>query len=232
MNMDKKRALSELSVKTRSIWLLSYGDLITLLITFFIMMISLRAGQISRIHKWVEGRIDEAMSELQNVANELNLNEINISRNSKGIRIALNDPRLFETGSAEPRTNLIYQLDALSSGIKSLEIFHLEKSKYASLINNLNADGYAWNVEIRIEGHTDNIPLTNSQTYKDNWELSAARAQTVMRLLQESTKLPERQFAVAGFGEFQPIDVNNTGKGRENNRRVEVYISASIIEAQ
>ena len=87
-----------------------------------------------------------------------------------------------------------------------------------------------WLAEIRIEGHTDDMRLTENAQYRDNWELSAARAQSIMLQLQERTGLPASIFAIGGFGEFQPIGDNNDQAGRELNRRVEIYIGASLVK--
>ena len=217
--------------QARASWILSYGDTVTLLITFFIMMITLSAGQINKVHHWVNERLDEATEEVQQVMQASNMEEISVTRNSKGVQITLRDPRLFETASATPRSTHTYQLDAVANAIRDLHIFHLEQTVHAGFLKELQASGLNWLVEIRIEGHTDNMPLTRNAQYRDNWELSAARAQSIMLQLQQRTKLPASIFAIGGFGEFQPIGDNNTQTGREVNRRVEIYIGASLVKA-
>ncbi len=76
---------------------------------------------------------------------------------------------------------------------------------------------------IQVEGFTDNVPIETSQ-YPSNWELSAARAAAIVRLLAESSINPQRLAAV-GYGEFQPIGDNTTESGRQKNRRVVLVIS-------
>ena len=73
-------------------------------------------------------------------------------------------------------------------------------------------------VNIRIEGHTDNVPVAGGQ-YRSNWELSAARAVSVVHLLVNAGVPPERMSAV-GYGEFHPALPNTTPDGRNANRRV------------
>ncbi len=216
--------------QARSSWVLSYGDMVTLLITFFIMMISVNAGQINKIHGWVNDRLDEAAIEVQDVMNASGIEEISVSRNSKGVQITLRDPRLFEVASAQPRQSHTYQLDAVSASIRNLNIFNLKNTSHAGFLRELESSGLQWLVEIRIEGHTDNMPLTRNAEYRDNWELSAARAQSIMIQLQERTNLAPSIFAIGGFGEFQPIGDNTTQAGREINRRVEIYIGASLVK--
>ena len=226
----QSEALKDISSRARSSWVLSYGDTITLLITFFIMMITVRAGQINRIHRWVNDRLDEATIEVQQAMNAAGIEENAVNRNSKGVQITLKDPRLFEVASAEPRESHIYQLDAVSESIQNLNIFDLDDTEHRGFLGEVRAEGLNWLVEIRIEGHTDNTPLTRNASYRDNWELSAARAQSIMIQLQEKTALPASIFAVEGFGEFQPIGDNTTLEGREVNRRVEIYIGASLVK--
>lgn len=224
--------ISEQSARARKSWLLSYGDMITLVITFFIMMLNVKAGDVTKIHSWVNARLDETSREINRVVNLLKISEIKVDRDSKGVKILLNDPRLFETGSAAPRIELIYQLQTLAATIRSLDIVDLRASRWAPWVREFERNGLDWNLEIRIEGHTDNVPLLPGSKYRDNWELSAARAQTVMRLLQEYTHIPEANFAVAGFGENHPIADNSTSQGRDMNRRVEIFINASLVNRQ
>ena len=225
------KQLEKVVHEARSSWVLSYGDMVTLLITFFIMMITVSAGQIDKIHAWVNTRLDEASEEVQLAMVSAGIEEIEVSRNSKGVQITLKDPRLFEVASAQPRGSHTYQLDAVAAAIQNLNIFNLHESKHAAFLKELETSGLKWLVEIRIEGHTDNMRLTRNALYRDNWELSAAWAQAIMIQLQERTGLPASVFAIGGFGEFQPIGDNTTQAGREINRRVEIYIGASLVKS-
>jgi chemotaxis protein MotB len=79
------------------------------------------------------------------------------------------------------------------------------------------------NVIIIVEGHTDNIPIRGKK-YESNWELSAIRAENVVRYLVHKEGFPPELFAVAGYGEFRPVADNNTESGRKKNRRIELVI--------
>jgi chemotaxis protein MotB len=82
---------------------------------------------------------------------------------------------------------------------------------------------------IRVEGHTDDVPLGRG-AYATNWQLSVARALAVVRFLQESGVDP-RRLAAAGYGEFQPIAANDTPEGRSQNRRIEIVLApADAVE--
>jgi chemotaxis protein MotB len=77
---------------------------------------------------------------------------------------------------------------------------------------------------LRVDGHTDTIPLSGTGRYRDNWELSSARATAVVKLLIENGVSPERLVA-AGFGEFQPLDPADTPEARNRNRRIELKLT-------
>jgi len=78
---------------------------------------------------------------------------------------------------------------------------------------------------VRIEGHTDDIPIKGSLTgrYPTNWELSAARAINVARYLQKQAISPAN-LSAAGYGEFKPVADNSTVEGRAKNRRIEIVL--------
>lgn len=81
--------------------------------------------------------------------------------------------------------------------------------------------------KITVSGHTDSVPI-NSARYRSNWELSTARAVSVLHKLERSSKLPPGEFTIHGHGETQPIDTNETKEGRAKNRRVEIAIERKI----
>jgi chemotaxis protein MotB len=78
---------------------------------------------------------------------------------------------------------------------------------------------------VRVEGHTDDRPI-NTRVFPSNWELSAARAGTVVRRLRDQAVLPDR-LSVVGYGEFRPLSVNDTVEGRRQNRRVTLIVLAA-----
>jgi chemotaxis protein MotB len=77
---------------------------------------------------------------------------------------------------------------------------------------------------LRVDGHTDNIPLSGTGRFRDNWELSTARATSVVKFLIDNDVPPERLVA-AGFGEFQPLDEADTAEARDRNRRIELKLT-------
>jgi len=79
---------------------------------------------------------------------------------------------------------------------------------------------------IRVEGHTDNVPIAGSlrERFPSNWELSTARATAVVRYLQDKAGIAPDHLIAAGYGEFRPIAVNTTPEGRAQNRRIEIVL--------
>lgn len=80
--------------------------------------------------------------------------------------------------------------------------------------------------EIRVEGHTDNIPISPrlKKTFASNWELSTARATNVVRFLQQHKGIPGARLSVCGYGPYQPIASNETATGRAQNRRIQIVL--------
>ena len=75
---------------------------------------------------------------------------------------------------------------------------------------------------LRVDGHTDNVPLSGSGQFADNWELSQARALSVVRYMVNQLGIPPNRLSANGFGEFQPINPENTAEARAQNRRIEL----------
>jgi len=77
--------------------------------------------------------------------------------------------------------------------------------------------------QVRVEGHTDNIPILSSN-YASNWELSSARALNVVKFFMDNNFFPPEQMQAMGYGEFKPLVLNNTPENRKKNRRAEIRL--------
>lgn len=86
------------------------------------------------------------------------------------------------------------------------------------------------NADIVIEGHTDNVPQTNTIKYKNNLWLSSARAMTVLEYLTDVEHMDPKRLSASGKGEYEPIASNKTPEGRQKNRRVEIKIFNKVAE--
>jgi chemotaxis protein MotB len=84
---------------------------------------------------------------------------------------------------------------------------------------------------IRVVGHTDNQPLAKGAAFETNWELSTARATTVVRFFQEEAGLDPRRLLAAGRGEWMPVATNSTPEGRQRNRRITItLVDANLLD--
>lgn len=144
--------------------------------------------------------VDQLKTELQNLIDKHNYkNSITVEQNERGITLHILDDILFPSGSSVLNEN---SKDVLK--------------KLATIIRRLPND-------IRVEGHTDNIPIS-SGLYPSNWHLSVARALNTAYYLIDKEKLNPDKVSIVGYSEYQPIDENTTSTGRAKNRRVDIVI--------
>jgi chemotaxis protein MotB len=138
---------------------------------------------------------------------EIDAKILTIEQLEKGIVITFLDRVLFDSGRATIRREARPALD-----------------KIAEILKNRFAER-----KIDIEGHTDNEPIRYSG-WKSNWELSAARALSVLHYLVGKQAVEPERISATGFGEFAPIATNDTVEGRQKNRRVEIVILPELIK--
>lgn len=222
--------MSVTAERAKSTWLLSFADVVTLLITFFIMMLALHHTEITRIQKWAEQQVDISYHQMVKAFEQEPFQYIQVSRNGRGIYFSIVHPQAFERGGYQVSVGLETELKRLAGLLSTLPLFHVEKDVQArQFIQRALQDGMGWRTDIIIEGHTDNDPVDPMSALRNNWFLSTMRAQNVMQLLYVNSSLENDMFSVAGFGEFRPLVSNNTDEGKAQNRRVDVVVNASFI---
>ena len=128
---------------------------------------------------------------------ELPAGSVTMRLTPEGLVISLHEIGFFPSGSAEVRRESIPVLAALAATIPD--------------------------APLRVEGHTDNVPIHTSQ-FASNWELSTARASKIGRLLLERGTMHPANVSVSGYAEFHPVASNATGGGRSQNRRVDIIL--------
>ncbi|AWB46195.1 flagellar motor protein [Paenibacillus sp. CAA11] len=154
-----------------------------------------------------ETQLQDLMKVIQQYVKDNKLeDQIFVSDEPKGIAITLSDRFLFDVGKA----------DLKGGSEKTL-------SKLGSLFAKLDTS-------ISIEGHTDNQPIVNSSRYKDNWELSGARALSVLRYFLSHTSMSADSFQYAGYADTRPAADNSTEQGRQKNRRVEITVLRQLTQ--
>ncbi|MFP5502177.1 MAG: flagellar motor protein MotB [Candidatus Sericytochromatia bacterium] len=228
-------------------WLLTYADLITLLLAFFIIMYAMSETDAKKMEELARslqstfhlssgGGTDAALPPASNdmltgggallpeakalmeIQEQLErelasqngaeaAQSVTTSLNQRGLVISLANSAFFDSGEASLRPEARNVLKTVAGTLKSSKRF------------------------IMVEGHTDNTPI-NTARYPSNWELSTARATTVVRYLITDYGLPPKRLSAAGYGEYYPLVANTTFENRARNRRVDLVILRSDLKGQ
>jgi chemotaxis protein MotB len=143
---------------------------------------------------------------LRNALLGFNSDELSVEIKNGKVYVSLSDKLLFKSGSS------------------SVEDKGKEALKLLGGVLDKNRD-----IDILVEGHTDNVPIHTS-VYKDNWDLSVARATSIVRILAGDYKIAPTRMTASGKGEFFPKADNETAEGRAKNRRTEIILSPKLDE--
>lgn len=149
----------------------------------------------------VKNDLDRMKRDLeQRLSNQVAQHTVAIRMGKDGLVISLREAGFFDSGSAMPRK-------------QSLDIMR-------SIAGELNTMPY----DLRVEGHTDNVPIHTAE-FDSNWELSSARATNTARVLLALHAVTPDRLSASGYAEFHPVDTNDTPEGRSRNRRVDLVIT-------
>lgn len=224
-------------------WLLPYSDLMTLLLAVFIVLFAVSQIDEQKAQQMSEAFTDSMMTQSYSQANPVKPVEpkekeqpsvsskseqeqmeqlkdeldaelksenmtasVKTSIDSRGLVITLSNAIFFDPGSAEIKKQNEETLIHVAEKVKSMNHF------------------------IRIEGHTDNVPM-KSDMYPSNWDLSAARAANVVQLLINKAKVPPEKLIAVGYGEYRPVADNTTEDGRAKNRRIDIIVLSDKYNA-
>lgn len=221
-------------------WLLPYSDVLTLLLALFIVMFAMGQTDKAKLKTMSEQfnvifaggkgilesdgsnivpedsntggsegitntQIEEnTMNEIKStleaeIAREGYSDRVKVGLSSEGLEITIQDAVLFNSGDAEVLkgvTPLLVQISNMITGLDN---------------------------EIKIVGHTDNVPIKNDK-FRSNWDLSAIRAVNVMNFMVGTGKIHQEKVSIQAYGEYMPKASNATEVGRAQNRRVEIFI--------
>jgi len=145
-------------------------------------------------------------STLRNALLGFNPDELSVEVKNGKVYVSMSDKLLFKSGSA------------------AVEDKGKEALKLLAGVLDKNPD-----IDILVEGHTDNVPIKTA-VYKDNWDLSVARATSIVRILTTDHKIAPTRVTASGRGEFFPKATNDTPEGRAKNRRTEIILSPKLDE--
>lgn len=240
------RARVQRSRVTHDRWLVSYADFITLLFGFFVVLYAFsRAGH--QQQSQLPGSIDSAFKSLgvfsrasanqqssatekpvlpfniimgedvlspaevksdlnriqrdltQRLSNQVAQHTVAIKMGRDGLVISLREAGFFSSGSATPQPATLPTLRQIAASLATTPY------------------------DVRVEGHTDNVPIHTAQ-FDSNWDLSSARATGIAKLLLDLHAVTPERLSAAGYAEFHPADTNATPQGRANNRRVDLVV--------
>jgi chemotaxis protein MotB len=146
--------------------------------------------------------LQEAQEAIQKALDpEIQRREVSMSMRREGLVVSLKEMGFFDSGSASIRPGSLDAISRLAEVLKQRPEF------------------------LRVEGHTDNIPIHTAR-FATNWELSTTRATELIQLLITKYGIPPSHLSAAGYGEFHPVASNGTADGRAQNRRLDVVILA------
>jgi chemotaxis protein MotB len=151
--------------------------------------------------------LDELREKVANALLGFEGKGLTVTRRGAKVYVSLEEQLLFKTGSTEVDPNGVRALQQLA----------------VVLANNPEID-------IMIEGHTDDVPFRKGSSIKDNWDLSVLRATSIVRILTDAAQIDPTRFTVAGRGEFLPVDGADTPEARRKNRRTEIILSPDLDE--
>jgi len=175
-------------------WSIAYGDLMTELVCFFVILYALSAA--------LNKDMQKAQADIQEMIKEGKM-QGQVAMDKEGMRITMEEQSqmaFFESGRAELTDNMRVQLDKIAPVLRQLSEKH----------------------DIVVEGHTDDMPIATKQ-FASNWELSTARATSVVKAML-GNNFPPKRMAAVGYGQYHPTVRNDSETNRKKNRRVVFFI--------
>lgn len=229
--MRSKYLREEDESKGTPAWMVTYSDLFTLLLCFFVLLYAFSTLDVARFRQVIsalqqslgilEGgktlmteplvtggphitadweQLETIRLELQRFIEERGLgNSVTLEREERGLKLSFQGKILFDLGKADIKPEVRGILDEVAEMIRG------------------------WPNHVRIEGHTDDLPIDNER-FPSNWELSVARAVRVLRFLVEEKGIDPKRVSAVGYGEYRPIVPNDSMENRAKNRRVDLVI--------
>lgn len=148
----------------------------------------------------LKGTYDELVG---NLKNEISSGQIQVTQLKDKLTLNMVEKILFNSGQAEVKESGKKVLNSIAAALKNIQ-----------------------DKDVRVEGYTDNVPLSPKlqDRFPTNWELSTARATNVVRYLEEKTGFDPSRLIAAGFGQYHPISTNDTDEGRAQNRRIDIVL--------
>ena len=232
--MQRKAVSQEEARAKTTAWALTFADLTTLLLTFFVLLLVILNDAESHVDRLVNIILNETAKELEPLQQN---NLVEIERVTKGIKVTLTGSKLFKSLSADLNPEADPILVQIGGLIRTSTLMNIYKQdRWKPLLEMIERGQDTLNIEIRCEGHTDDKPIPMNSNFKTNWELSSARSLNLVQRLSQLAEMDEHYFSALGYGEFRPkVNIENIKdrvkleEARAENRRVEIYFDAFII---
>ena len=219
-------------------WLVSYADFMTLLFALFVVLFAssyrdsktiqkvsaavrngfLELGTFTGAGASLPKGNPKAQVEVLHPAGGVDLLELNRKLN-KALGKEIERQEINTRTTPEGFVVSLHELGFFDSGQAQLKPGAAEKIKKIAAVLTL------YGLDMRVEGHSDNIPIHN-QAFQSNWELSTARATAVAMMLIDEAEIDPAKISIAGYGQYHPTSSNDTPEGRAANRRVDIVVVA------
>jgi chemotaxis protein MotB len=223
-------------------WLTTFNDLVTLLMVFFVLLFTMGSVDTKAMEEFknalqsglgILGEGSFVSIEVRNSRQDLG--NAALLRQADGEVEPVDDPQeavpmdeALETFAAEPGINVSYSNQGAHITFEDFLLFDFGKA-------DINSGGLAFldkmavliqkiPYPVRVEGHTDNVPIHTAR-FPSNWELSIARAVSVVKYFAESGKITPQRLSAVGYGETRPLVPNDSPANRTRNRRVEIVLA-------
>jgi len=215
-------------------WMSTFSDMTTLLLTFFILLISMAnfdPVKISNLSESLQGAfgimetfptipIHPVVDIPKKTGDEQKKKQS--LKDAEKIKTVIKDKKLDDAVKVEVTEKgiaiLLRDPVGFASGSADLKDQGKEIVKDISDVIKSNPS-----LKVRVEGHTDDVPI-HSNRYRSNWELSSARSLSVVQLLSEQTGIQPQNMSSVGYGEYRPIVPNSSPENRSKNRRIQIFV--------
>jgi len=222
-------------------------------------LLSINASETQKIStelQLTQEQLNKKMEELRRLENELNEKQANLAKLQQDLQAKekrINELEEMLARKDKEVKDLKEKVKAALKGFENNGLTIVERNGkiYVSMEESLLFASGSWNVNakgrdalaklakvleenpdinIMVEGHTDNVPYKGTGQVKDNWDLSVMRATSVVKILLENGKIDPKRITAAGRGEYLPIDPSNTSEARQKNRRTEIILTPKLDE--
>jgi chemotaxis protein MotB len=222
-------------------WMVTFADMVTLLLTFFVLLLSF-ANTDTQKFKDMLGSLKDAFGTQKEEIGEFERNRAEIIESTPNIMDVKEREkflffqemkRVISKNKLSGRTKLEMEADGLRLRVEGQAFFKTGSAEISpeiyGLLDEIKKLLDKFDYMLIVEGHTDNIPI-KSDIFPSNWELSASRAISVIRYFMENLKVPPQKLLAVGYADTKPLVDNSTPENRTKNRRVEFKFEQPLLK--